>query len=433
MSSPLPFRSLTLALLTCTSLACSEASPGPGQAQNTALDAALACAGPRFTTCDIAEPACQQRIAEVAACQWGGPEATVVQPVVSTLSQQQYRAQLSARALRDEQALTLRSAVDASLALLGLIDGGDLSVESVAERDADGVLAYYEPATKSITVIERASATNQREANATLLHEMIHALQDTAHDLAALHGGITHGSSDADLALRSLLEGEAKFHDLLFSASLDGRALTPEQLRQLLTRRREASEKVLLQGPSVLASSLQSVPYLYGPNWILQRWLEGGSEALQAAYEAVPTDVLGALQSSWGAEQEEAAASPYPAPNVYTSDGEPAEDAELIPLAYDRLGAYTVYTAARRASDALVGQQLALGWRGDQLDVYELNAGGAAARWHVTFDSSQQAVSFASLLQQNPSVSVRHEGTSVVGVVSESGNEPEWLFGPLGR
>lgn len=433
MSSPLPFRSLLLALLTFTSLACSEASSGPGQALDATLDTALACAGPRFSTCNIAEAACQERIAEIAACQWGGPGTTVVQPVVTTLSQEQYRAQLSAKASRDEQTLTLRSAVDRSLALFGLIDGGDLSVDAVAERNAEGVLAYYEPATKSITVIERGSATSQREANATLLHEMIHALQDTAHDLAGLRGGIAHGSSDGDLALRSLVEGEAKFHDLLFSASLDGQLLTPEELRRLLAQRREASEDVLLQGPSVLASSLQSVPYLYGPGWVLERWLEGGSEALQAAYEAVPSDVLGVLQSSWGAEQEAAAASAYPAPNVYTSDDEPAENAELIPLAYDRLGAYTVYTAARLAGDALAGRQLALGWRGDQLDVYELNAGGAAARWHVTFDSAQQASSFAGLLQQNSSVKVRHEGTSVVGVVSESGNEPEWLFGPLGR
>jgi hypothetical protein len=138
------------------------------------------------------------------------------------------------------------------------------------------------------------------------------------------------------------------------------------------------------------------------------------------------------LQSAWGAAPEVATPSPYPAANVYTTGGEPTAGSEVIPLAYDRLGAYAVYTAARLAGEAAVGEQLALGWRGDQLDVFELDAGGAAARWHLTFDSAQQATSFATLLEQNPSVSVRQRGTSVVGVVSEDA-KPEWLFGPLGR
>ena len=94
---------------------------------------------------------------------------------------------------------------------------------------------------------------------------------------------------------------------------------------------------------------------------------------------------------------------------------------------------YAVYAAARLAGDTPAGQELALGWRGDQLDVYELDAGGAAARWHVELASAQHAASFATLLEQNPRISVRQRGADVVGVVSESGSKPEWLFGPLAR
>lgn len=434
MSSPLPFRSLVLVLASGW-LGCSQASLD-NTAEPVALDAPLSCAsaGGGFVPCDIVEAHCQQRIAELAACQWGGPGTPVVQPAVHTLSQAEYRLQLRDGAAQDGQAqAALRAAVDASLALFGLIDGGDLALDSVVERNAQDVLAYYDPASKSITVIEHGSGTHQPEANATLLHEMIHALQDTAHDLDALRARALSGSSDSDVALRSLVEGEAKLHDLLFTASLSGAPLTPELLRQQLEQRRVLSEDLLFQASGVLGSSLQSVPYLYGPEWVLERWLEGGSAALRAAYDSVPTDLLAVLQSSWGAAQEAATPSAYPAPNVYTTGAEPEEGSQLIPLAYDRLGPYTVYTAARLAGDALAGQDLALGWRGDQLDVYELDAGGAAARWHVTFDGAAQAAAFAGLLAGHSRVSVRLRGAGVIAVVSESGSKPEWLFGPAAR
>lgn len=434
MPSLLTFRGPLLALLALASLACSDAGLG---ARQPPLAAPLRCveAGSPggFTACDIADRSCQQRLAEIAACQWGGPGTPVVQPEVRTVSQDEYRAQLREGAPQDDAARSLRSAVEASLALFGLIEHGDLSLDSVVERNVGDVLAYYDPAEKRITVIEHGAGTRQPEANATLLHEMIHALQDTVHDLESLRQRSSNGSSDGDVALRSLVEGEAKLHDLFFSASASALELTPELLQQQLEQRRQLAEELLFQGASVLSSALQSVPYLYGPEWALQRWLEGGSEALRSAHDAPPAELRAILQSSWGAPGEPEAPSHYPAPNVYTSGEDPAAGSELIPLAYDRLGAYAVYAAARLAGDTPAGQQLALGWHGDQLDVYELDAGGAAARWHVSFDGAQHAAAFAALLGHNHSVSVRQQGSSVVGVVSESGSKPEWLFGPLAR
>jgi hypothetical protein len=434
--SSLPFRRLLPALLLSLSgAACSDASPGSAQPP---LAVPLGCAQASygehgFTPCNIVEQSCQQRIAAIAACQWGGPGTPVVQPAVLILSQDDYRAQLRQGATRDEAALALRSAVDASLGLFGLIEDGDLSLDAVVERNVEDVLAFYDPPSKSITVIDRSAGTDQLEANATLLHEMIHALQDTAHDLDGLRERSGSGSSDGDVALRSLVEGEAKLHDLLFSASASGELLTPEMLQRRLEQRRRLAEDVLFQGSSVLSSSLQSLPYLYGPEWALERWLEGGSEALRLAYDELPAQLLAVLQSSWGAAWQPVTPRPYPAPNVYTTGGEPEPDSEVIPLAYDRLGAYAVYAMARLAGDTAAGQELALGWHGDQLDVYELDVGGAAARWHVSFVSTQQAATFADLLAHAPGVSVRQEDVSVVAVVSESGSKPEWLFGSAAR
>src|SRR5688572_7899915 len=150
MPSPLSFRRLALALLAGAALGCSEASPNAAPP----LDAALGCgAGTGFAVCDIVEAACQQRIAEIAACQWAGPGRSVPRPLVRTLSQEEYRAELAESAELHGPAPALRAAVDASLALFGLIADGDLSAEAVAARNAQGVLAYYDPQDQSITVI----------------------------------------------------------------------------------------------------------------------------------------------------------------------------------------------------------------------------------------------------------------------------------------
>jgi hypothetical protein len=179
----------------------------------------------------------------------------------------------------------------------------------------------------------------------------------------------------------------------------------------------------------VLFTTLQFLPYTYGPEWMYRLWLGGGSAGIQSQYRKVPTNLLGVLGAAWGKPAPKALLTAFPVANVFYTGAPPVEGSELIPVGTDRLGAWTVYVAARLAGEESLAEDLALGWRGDQLDVYQLDAGGNAGRWRLNFDSEAHAELFGQRMSQNPRVTVRTQGKAVVCVVSQSGALPEWLFG----
>ena len=81
----------------------------------------------------------------------------------------------------------------------------DLVIDFVPESEAAEKLAgWYEPDTDRLVVVQ---SDNARFAKGTMLHEMVHALQDQHFDLSAVH--LTATDADADRALAGLIEGEA--------------------------------------------------------------------------------------------------------------------------------------------------------------------------------------------------------------------------------
>jgi len=81
----------------------------------------------------------------------------------------------------------------------------DLVIEFVPESEAEEKLAgWYEPDTDRLVVVQ---SDNARFARGTMLHEMVHALQDQHFDLSAVH--LTAEDADGDRALAGLIEGEA--------------------------------------------------------------------------------------------------------------------------------------------------------------------------------------------------------------------------------
>jgi hypothetical protein len=94
---------------------------------------------------------------------------------------------------------------EAGLRLLGMLDD-DVSLEEISSAGfADSVLGYYDPETKQLSLVE----TGDVEASgATILHELVHAIQDQVFDLQS---GLLSGVDDDDAALaaRALVEGDA--------------------------------------------------------------------------------------------------------------------------------------------------------------------------------------------------------------------------------
>lgn len=421
------------ALLAVANAACSgDDGPDP----NALIHEASDCGSRELEPCDIVDTACQERLAEIAACQWGGPGTPSLLPPVTTLTEAEYRLVLTDRATPATQTSMMgamgsdtmpseaRAAFDDVLVEFGLIDGGDLSVEAGIDRNADAVLAFYDFETKAITIIDREQELDLLAANSTLLHELIHAQQDAAHDLGGLLEGVLP-TIDAITSVSTLYEGEAKFHQTVFEAGMVKVDLTAELLERGLSNYRQAAQDGMFMAPSPLLSTLQYVPYMYGPEWMYDLWIEGGAARIQSRYDVVPTNMLDALAAAWGEAAPKALLSSFPAANVYS------QDPEALPLAVDRMGAWTVYVAARLADEESVAQELALSWRGDQLDVFRLDAGGSAGRWRLYFDTEAHAAAFEGVISKNSGVTTRRSAKIVMCVVSQSGVVPEWLFGPL--
>src|SRR5688572_26211713 len=71
---------------------CSEDDSGPDEL----LAVPVECGGREHTPCDVLDAACQSRLAEIAACQWGGPGSVPIVPPITTVTEDAARAQIAA-------------------------------------------------------------------------------------------------------------------------------------------------------------------------------------------------------------------------------------------------------------------------------------------------------------------------------------------------
>jgi hypothetical protein len=388
------------------------------------------CGAYAHEPCDVTLVDCQTRLAEIAACQWGGPGTEALLPPIAVVSEDEARSRLTELSSDAEEPPT---AFDDVFVLLGFTEPGDLSVEAEVNRTVELTAAYYGFEARTITVIDRADDTRGfTDVNATLLHEFVHALQNEEHDLLDLQTQIVP-TFDGFTAVENLFEGEASFHETISYLAQEQLPLSSLVFDRLFSFGRAQSEMDIFAQPGAFNTARALMPYVYGPAWAYAVWTTGGSPALQERYDPsrVPESSLDIMRLALGKTNFGRPITDFPMDNVFFLGAPPADDAEVVPIGTDRLGAFTVYVAGRLNGDAILAQDAALAWRGDQLDVFELDAGGSAGRWTLIFESEAHAISFENLISANANVTTRRDGPLLVAVVSQSGDIPEWLFGSL--
>jgi hypothetical protein len=389
-----------------------------------------ACGAYDHPACDVLDGNCQLRLAEIAACQFGGPGTPVVLPPIDTVSRMEYREQLG-MSLEMGESVTSAVAFETVVGLLGLTQTGETTAETAVATTGNLVLAFYEPMAERVTLLADARTGNPAADDGLLLHELVHAQQDARYDLDAL---FTEAATTTDglFALRSLVEGEASFHEYIFAMGMLGVPSDPNRFRQILNSVRPQPEELMADPAGLWVRSLLLLPYSYGPSWVLERWSESGVAGMPDQYTELPVNSLRMLEAAFGRAPSTSPLWEFPLPNVYSAVGSapPVEGDEAYPLGVDRMGAWTVYVLALLSGADAAADDLALGWRGDQLDIFELDSGGFAGRFRVGFDSPAHAAEFAALLSKNPNAQVRSRDNLVVVTVSE-GEAPEWLSAPL--
>jgi hypothetical protein len=175
----------------------------------------------------------------------------------------------------DRKQLTDESA---ELASVGLVNPGtDLAKELDTTRES-GVLAYYDPDTKDITI--RGTGSLAPETRGVLVHELTHVLQDQHFDVNKVQQRAADANTGSTSAVKALLEGDATVVQNAYKSSLpaaDRRAADATEASQT-----GEANKSVSSVPAYIVLQ-QEAPYDFGPTVIKVLKTHGGTAAVNRA------------------------------------------------------------------------------------------------------------------------------------------------------
>lgn len=257
---------------------------------------------------------------------------------------------------------------------LGIISA-DLTLEDLwlAFGEA-GVLGYYQSDTEQIRL--RAGEVNAL-TRTTLVHELVHALEDQNFDIDR----DSYGERDDEIswAFSSLIEGSARVIENRYRAAFSAAELEEEQAAI-----RALPRSVSLSDFTTSFLELQFGRYNYGETFAAALWAEG-QPALDAALMAPPTSSELVLEPSSfiAGITADSPIAPPPAEGIVIADGVWGEAAWIALLA-------DVYGVSE-------ARGLADGWGGDWYVAWD-DGDATCVRIDVRADNADELAEYASAL-----------------------------------
>jgi hypothetical protein len=238
--------------------------------------------------CDITKTACQQAVFDVTAWLRGGSNSGM--PAVRVIGLDEFAAELEQMEASAPEDFEVWNSV---LPLLELLpEGGSVADEMSAVALAN-VAAFYQVERKEVTVIDRG-ASSPRDDMFFLAHEFVHALQDQELDLSAfLERWAT--STDAQVAVKSLIEGEATLLSYGVLADSGGHSVMDINWPYVSEFMRESVFRSIVEAPAPLFAAITGLPYALGSSKLPPLLLTRGQSAFRELYPAPPSSVL-----DWG-------------------------------------------------------------------------------------------------------------------------------------
>lgn len=353
-------RRLGLTLFAVVTAACSGAQPAtdartapPPRALRPADDAGAPAGGPLARTDDKDSKLVAKTLARVSTIR--GLESTRAVPGVK-LRREDLAARVKEKALREYPPEALRREGQV-LQLLGFAPAGfDYLGETIRLLEAQ-LEGFYEPNNGTMYL---ASELRGQEAQATLAHELVHALQDMHWDLKS-RSVYRPGRGDESLALACLAEGDAT------SAMMDYvmKPQTALDLPQDVLR--ESMKAGLSMGdlasvPHVLKTSLVA-PYIEGLSFVHALRKKSGWEGVNRAWKRPPTTTEQVLHlEKW--EANEGAIEVPPPTGKALGEGWKREDEDT----FGELGFALAYEEWMPHEEA---HRIASGWGGDRSAAFQ--------------------------------------------------------------
>jgi hypothetical protein len=166
----------------------------------------------------------------------------------------------------------------------------------------------------------------------TLVHELVHALQDQHLGLGdRLHDG---RSTDADNAYAALVEGDAQLAMLAYALETRGTVMTPElvrgpELRAVLDAPPRALGARMTEAPALVREPLL-FRYRVGTRYAARLYAEGGFARIDAAHAAPPATTRAILATLRDVPQAHAEAWPVPSAPCTAALGFDAVDDDTL-------------------------------------------------------------------------------------------------------
>ena len=248
---------------------------------------------------------------------------------------------------------------EAAARAFGLLGPDDDLFEQANTVSGEGVLAYYSSDDAEIVVRGEELDVAMR---GTLVHELVHALQDQTFDLAELQEQAV--DSAASLAITGLIEGDATSVEQAWVDALDENEREDyEDLLEDVTDDVEAGTEDV--SPAITA--VVGAPYELGPGFVDVLRAEGGRARLDEAFASPPLSDAHLLRPDRFLAGDQPQQLDPPSLPVGAEESEP-----------DALGALGLYLALVSEIDPVQALAAADGWDGDIFVAYEANGQGCA-------------------------------------------------------
>ncbi len=354
------------------------------------------CSGVGYSVCDTRSAACQEQLLSLAACAYGQASPPTVP--IRVLDEDQFRQEIEAGLEEPDPAeLAENEYVESVLHDLGLVEVGALSAQGSIDTLVETFAGVYQNAKDGIVIIDRGQSQASIEADSTLIHEFVHALQDADYELESWiepHKITT----DELLAAKAVIEGEATFYQFRIVAAMLGHDVqqvdfeaTFQNLRDDLIERAETDAS-----PAIM--SFATFPYAYGSTLSYREWLRGEQGFEAALFETPPLTTLDVMLRA-----DPAGESTFEPPAALAAPAEPG-DYELV--LDDSLGAWNLrlFLKVHGFDDESV-TGLPVAWANDHLWLYQ-NADARGWLWELELGNAAAAAAIAqglSLAGQLPS------------------------------
>ncbi|MEO9325166.1 hypothetical protein ABFT23_16845 [Nocardioides sp. C4-1] len=268
---------------------------------------------------------------------------------------------------------------------LGLV-GPDVDLYAESQRlQGAGVVGFYSFDDRDIKVRGTELTPSTR---ATLVHELVHALQDQHFDISDRAEELSEREDGSSTAFRALVEGDASRVGTAWKAQLDDEEKAA--LEKETTAETEAFESASADIPPVLVALL-GAPYALGETMVDLAVALDDVAALDGLFDAPPTTEEEILDP-WVLLRDQDAAEPVDVDVPETGEGEEQTDSGPF-------GAFGWYVVLAQRVDVATALEAADGWGGDAYSAFERD-GGTCLRIAYRGDTPQDVDQMAAALEE---------------------------------